>query len=78
MTQDGAVPRPSDGPHPHPAPESGFATGHVLPFQNRNFLHEKKGTSLCTCTTLSLIQVSVREGTILSPYFSASRHYVAF
>lgn len=32
-----------------------FATGKVLPFQNRNFLHEKKETSLCTFTMQNLI-----------------------
>lgn len=50
----------------------------MLPFQNRNFLHEKKETSLCAFTMQNLISVSIREGTIISPSFSASCHYVVF
>lgn len=60
-----------------PTPSS-FASGNVLPFQNRNFLHEKKETSLCAFTMQNLISVSIREGTIISPSFSASCHYVVF
>ena len=68
-------PASSDQPGCSP-PQSSFASGNVLPFQNRNFLHEKKETSLCAFTMQNLISVSIREGTIISPSFSASCHYV--